>query len=453
MGWTSLDTAMALTAALASMACAVPGVFLVLRRQSMMGDALSHTVLPGIVAAFLFAHWAKTVGWSEDATGHAILVTGAVIAGLLTAFLSESVQRFGGVESSAALGVVYTSLFALGLLMIRLFADSVHLDQECVLFGSVERVVLNTIPGTKIPWAMATSGVVLAVNLLLTAICFKELRVTTFDPELATSTGISAGAVNYSLMAVTSVTLVAAFESVGSILVITMLVAPAVTAYLLTRRLHTMLIVAVCLAGAGAVLGHTAAILVPVAVFQPLGFESVRDSSTAGMTAAVCGAFFCAALFFSPRQGVISGVFRKLQMGFRIACEDILGLLYRIDESPEAAALAGMTAAPLTLLHQSSLLQRVAVWRLSRLGFVAHISGEPKLTERGRSAAAKLVRSHRLWESYMARHFPLADDHLHETAHRVEHYLDEPLLTQIEDELEQPGRDPHGRSIPSSDAE
>lgn len=450
--WTQLDTWTALTAALAAMSCAVPGTFLVLRRQSMLGDALSHTVLPGIVVSFLAAYWLGVASphAHSGSTTQLMLLGGAVVAGLLTAFLTETVQRLGRVENSAALGVVYTSLFALGLLLVRLYADNVHLDADCVLFGAVETVVLDTVGMSDVPAAAVLNGSVLIVNLLLLLLCFKELRLTTFDPDLATSLGLNSTLVNYVLMAATSVTLVAAFQSVGAILVITVLIAPPVAAFLLAERLHIMIIVALLIAGSSAFLGHAAALWTPAAVFGNLGFTTVDDSSTAGMTAIVCGLMFALAFLFSPRRGLVVQSVRQWMLGFRILCEDCLGILYRGEE-------ADSQNNDVIQLVDSSVLNtirgRLACWRLNRLGFVDSRATGWKLTEAGRQHAEHLVRSHRLWESYMARHFSLPDDHLHETAHRVEHFLDVPMVDQLEQELDQPGLDPHGRAIPGRTTE
>ena len=446
--WTEIDTWTALTAALAAMACAVPGTFLVLRRQSMLGDALSHTVLPGIVAAFLAAYWLGVVGphSASGSTMQFMLLGGAVAAGLLTAFLTEAVQRFGRVENSAALGVVYTSLFALGLLLVRLYADDVHLDADCVLFGAVETVVLDTVGDSPVPMAAVVNGSVLMVNLLLLGLCFKELRLTTFDPDLATSLGLNSTLVHYILMAVTSVTLVSAFQSVGAILVITVLIAPPVAAFLLAERLHVMIVLALAIAGSSAFLGHALALWTPGAIFGSLGFATVDDSSTAGMTAIVCGMFFGLAFLFSPRRGVVVQSVRQWLLGFRILCEDCLGILYR---NEEASTAGSSTPAFINASVLDTLRGRLACWRLSRQGFVISGGNGWCLTDSGREHAEHLVRSHRLWESYMARHFALPDDHLHEAAHLVEHFLDVPMVDQLEQELDQPGLDPHGRSIPS----
>lgn len=446
MTWSSLDTWIVLTAMAAAVSCAIPGVFLMLRRQSMLGDAMSHTALPGIVTAFLLAHWWAGASGTSGATGHFVVLVGAAVVGVLTAFLTDAVQRLGRVEAAAALGVVYTSLFAAGLLLVRLFADNVHLDADCVLFGAIETIVFETVGSTSIPQALVINLSVAAVNLLLVGACFKELRITTFDAELASNLGYRPALVHYALMAATSMSLVAAFESVGSILVLTMLIVPAVTASLLTSRLSSLLAVAVGVAAVSAVGGHVLALVAPALVFRPLGFTTVDDSSTAGMTAVSSGLLLLLAVLLSPQKGIVSAAARRIRFGLRMACEDLLGGLYRQQESERTTAPrvipAGWPAAC------EPLIRRLAVWRLARQGFVTVDAGDPVLTDPGRAAAQHLIRSHRLWESYMARHFALPDDHLDEMAHRVEHFLDEPLVSQIADELEHPEHDPHGREIP-----
>ncbi len=452
--WGPLDNWIVVTAALAAMACAVPGVFLVMRRQSMMGDALSHTALPGIVLAFLLAHYLLKFGWisSELYNGwrHAALFLGAMLIGVLSAVLTELVQKLGRVEASAALGVVFTTLFAAGLLLIRLAADQVHIDPDCVLYGTVETAVMDTLGGTGVPRAAIVNGCVLAVNLVLVALFFKELRLSAFDPALATSMGIPAHAIHYALMAVTAATLVAAFETVGSILVIAMLIAPAATAHLLTDRLGTLIAIAVAVAGLSAALGHLLAITLPPLIFGWLGFPSVVDASTAGMMAVAAGLLFVLAALFGPRHGVVSKVVQQTRLGLRIAAEDILGLLYRREETATATATAEAAESAAALAPAvGPLVARWALARLSRRGEVVRRGARYQLTESGRRKAEQLVRAHRLWESYMAKHFELPDDHLHETAEQVEHYLDPELRERLADELSTPTRDPHGRKIPT----
>ena len=182
MNWSELDTWIVITGVLICLACALPGAFLMLNRQSMLGDGISHAVLPGLAIAFLLTN-------SRDILP---MVVGAVIAGVLTAVLTQVVQRFGQVESGAALGVVFCGLFATGLILIRVASDKVDLDADCVLYGSIETAVVDV---GSVPRVALISGGLLLVNALLTVIFYKELRLAAFDPALATTLGFNADAI------------------------------------------------------------------------------------------------------------------------------------------------------------------------------------------------------------------------------------------------------------------
>ncbi|MEX0715818.1 MAG: metal ABC transporter permease [Planctomycetaceae bacterium] len=456
-GWNAADTWIVVTAALAAMACALPGNYLVLRRQSLMGDALSHSVLLGIVLAVLAANWIKMWLGLGDA-GYVALVAaaafaGAVIVGVSTAVLTEWVRNLGRVEASAALGVVFTTLFALGIVLIRAAAEGVHIDLQCVLLGEIVSVTLDTWNwnGWAIPRAAVANGAMLAVNGLLVLLFFKELRLAAFDPGLATTQGINARVVNHALMAVTAVTIVAAFRSVGSILVIAMLIVPPAAAYLLTNRLGRMIGLSLAIAAASAVLGHVSAIVVPALLLPRLGLPAVGSASTAGMMAAASGALFVLALLFGPRHGALSRGIDRLRVSLRIAADDFLGWLYRVEENAaaDAAAIAAVgTATSGTLTGMHPWVTRLATWRLRSRRLIESAGGKYRLTERGRDAARELVRAHRLWEAFMQKHIAVPDDHLHATAHRVEHFLDSDLRRELEAELDRPRHDPHGRDIP-----
>ncbi|MEO1995579.1 MAG: metal ABC transporter permease [Planctomycetaceae bacterium] len=451
--WTYLDTGMVVTAALAAMACALPGNFLLLRRQSMMGDALSHTVLLGLVGAYLVSNWVMSWGWISPESAprfqYTLLFAAAILTGISTAFVTELICRLGRVDSSAALGVVFTSFFALGLLLIRTAADHVHIDPDCVLFGHAETVVLDTWRETRIPLAAISSGGSLLMTGTLVLCFFKELRVSAFDPQMAQASGIPSHVVHYTSMAVTATTLIAAFESVGSVLVIAMLIVPPATANLLTNRLESMVIISLFVAAASAVFGHVLAITLPPIIFSRLGYPSVTDANSAGMMATTAGGLFILAMLFSPQHGILQRITDRIQIRFRIAREDILGFLYRYNESPELpqtgcpnAQLQEATRLPRWLFHLSSAsLQRTRHVRIQ--------DGAYLLTERGQSEAKGLVRSHRLWESYMAHHFTMPPERLHATAAQVEHFLNPQLRDQLESELDSPAQDPHGRTIPS----
>ncbi|MBK1825948.1 metal ABC transporter permease [Haloferula rosea] len=288
MNWTSFDTWLVVTAALCAVACALPGCFLVLRKMSMMGDAISHAVLPGIAVAFI-------ISGSRDSL---IMFLGAAIVGVLTAVFTQWISRFGHVDRGAAMGIVFTTLFALGLLLIVRAADHVDLDPGCVLYGAIEFTPLDTIEigPVSFPRAALVLTVVLLLNLAIIALLFKELRLSSFDPSLADTLGYSSQALHYLLMTMVAVTTVAAFEAVGSIIVIAMLIVPPATALLLTHRLIPMILIACVVAVLSALLGHLGALTAP----SWFGFEATTSS---GMMAFAAGVLFFLAWCFSPSEG------------------------------------------------------------------------------------------------------------------------------------------------------
>lgn len=443
--WTALDGWIVVVAALAAASCALLGCFLVLRRQSMMGDAISHAVLPGLAAAFLLTG-------SRNST---VMLAGAAVVGVLTAFLTEWIHRAARVEKSAAMGVVFTILFAIGLILIRQAADRVDLDPDCVLYGAIETTPLYTLQlgwggwALNVPQAVLTNGVVLLVNLLLVGLLFKEFTISTFDPALATSLGISAAFMHYLLMTLVAVTTVVAFESVGSILVIAMLIVPAASARLLTDRLAPTLLLAAVLAVAAAGLGHLGALLLP----GWLGFRGA-SAGTAGMIGVAAGLLFAAAMLFAPRHGVVSRAAQRALLALRIVRDDLLGSLYRTAETghPLAAAAAPTSGVLGTRVGGSPVLRWLALRGLRRRGLVQRdAAGVYGLTPAGATAAAALVRAHRLWETYLGEHLAVPPDHLHRPAEHLEHVTDRQTRERLAASLGGRGRDPHGAPIPPAD--
>jgi manganese/zinc/iron transport system permease protein len=281
-----------LTASLVSASCALLGCFLILRKMAMVGDAISHAVLPGIVIAFLLS------GSRDSMT----MLIGAGLIGLLTTFLIEFFHKKAKLQTDASIGVTFTWLFAIGVVLISLFAGKVDLDQDCVLYGEIAYVPLDVIitqGGTVLgPKAIYVSGIILLLILLFLAIGYKELFLTTFDPAFASAIGISTTLWHYALMGAVSVTTVASFESVGAILVVALLIAPAATAYLLTDNLKMMMTLA-CLAGIlSSVGGYYLAVWL--------------DGSIAGAIATVTGLLFALAMVLSPTHGLF---LRKVRAG------------------------------------------------------------------------------------------------------------------------------------------
>jgi len=217
------------TTCLVSLCCVIPGTFIVLRRMAMFGDAISHAVLPGLVAAYLI---------SGTKAGPALLI-GAAATGLLVTLGIEFLQKRVKVQHDAAIGLVYTFLFAVGVIMVSQFAGMADLDQDCVLFGEVAFVPFDLVRG--IPRQFLISGALLLLLTLTLFIAYRGLYLSTFDPGFAAVLGIQVMAWHYLLMGMVSLSTVVAFESVGAVLVIAFLVGPAATAALFAKSLPGML--------------------------------------------------------------------------------------------------------------------------------------------------------------------------------------------------------------------
>jgi manganese/zinc/iron transport system permease protein len=423
-----IDGSIVAAAVLCAMACALLGNFLVLRKMSMMGDAISHAVLPGLAAAFLVTGSRESVP----------MFMGAAIVGVLTAVLTQWVAKFGKVEESASMGVVFTALFAIGLIMIVRAADKVDLDPGCVLYGATETIAADALSG--VPSAVWELLIVFAIDLFFVVIFFKELRISSFDPALATTLGINATLMHYLLMTLVALTTVAAFEVVGSVLVVAMLIVPAATAHLLTDRLGSMIIVSLVVAIASAVGGHLFATTIPSALGWP-------DTNTAGMMAVVAGLLFTIAMLASPRHGVISKMFHRTAVTLRVAREDLLGLFYRHEESHGTETPAPAAQVMSQAVVGGPVLGRFALRTLVRRGEIERLDGGYRLTSRGRDEARQLVRSHRLWEGYLHTHTTLAVDHLHAPAERLEHVTSPTMREELAAEEERQ-IDPQGKAIP-----
>lgn len=278
-----------LTGALVASTCGIVGCFLVLRKMAMIGDAISHSVLPGIVIAFLITS-------SRDSL---FMLLGAAALGLITVFLIQLFHQ-SGVQSDASIGVVFTALFAVGIVLISLYTRTIDLDLDCVLYGEIAYVPWNTLEiagvdiGPKAVWGV---GLALLLTIILITGFYKQFKLCSFDPAMAAAVGIPVVLFHYLLMGLVSVSTVASFESVGAILVVGMLVVPPATAYLLTDKLGHMILYSVLIGCVSSVIGYYVA--------------HILDASIAGSMISVAGVIFVAALLFSPVHGV---VFRKFKL-------------------------------------------------------------------------------------------------------------------------------------------
>jgi manganese/zinc/iron transport system permease protein len=286
-----------LTGALAAAACALPGTFLLLRGMSLLGDAISHAVLPGIVVAFLLTGSMST--WP--------VVLGAGLTGLLAVVLIEALIRTRRVKEDASIAVVFPALFALGVLLIASFAGQVDLDQDCVLHGEIAYAPLDVVAvgGLEVARPALVLGVVAALNLLLVLLLYKELQISSFDGAFASAVGLSPAVVHYLLMGSVSLTTVASFESIGAILVIAFLIVPPAAARLLTDRLGLLLVLSVAIGVASSTAGYLVA--------------RELDASIAGTMAACMGVAFLLAWIVSPRRGLVARLLVRRRQRDRVA--------------------------------------------------------------------------------------------------------------------------------------
>jgi len=397
--------------------CAILGCFLILRGKALLGDAISHALLAGLAGAFLLS----------GSRGVVFMLTGAIVAGLLTVVLIEAVHRHSRVKEDAAMAVVFSALFALGVVLITRFTSGVDLDAQCVLYGEIEGSWLR--PETV--WTMVIVTCLVIIGVVLT---FKELEITSFDPVTATTIGIPAGLVHYGLMSAVSVTVVAGMEAVGAILVVTMLIAPGATAYLLTDNLKRMLLLASVCGAISAVCGYHLALW--------------WDCSTAGAMSVVAVSLFVTALLASPTQGVVLRALRRAQLAANIARENMLSAVYTLQTPGTDRHSVPIRAITEKLRLLPATIDRTCR-RLQRQGWLDRTDDKVvSLTHKGDDLARRIVRAHRLWEAYLVNQMGVAEDHAHPDAERIEHLLGERLLDQLDDLLGHPSLDPHGRIIP-----
>lgn len=274
-----------LLASLTAVTCALPGVFLVLRRVALMSDAISHAILLGIVLAFIL-----TKNLSSP-----LLIVGATLIGVLTVTLTEMIIKTQKLKADAAIGLVFPLLFSIGVILINKSVGDVHLDADCVLFGEIafspfKRFVFNGIDlGPQATWIMLCA---LALNTLFITLFYKELKIATFDTGLAAALGFMPAIIHYALMSIVSITAVAAFESVGSILVVALMITPPAAAYLLTERLSRMIMISALIGMLSAISGY--------------GLAYILDASIAGSMATMSGVIFFLVLIFAPERGLLA---------------------------------------------------------------------------------------------------------------------------------------------------
>ena len=343
-------------------ACALLSPFLVLRKFSMVSDAISHSVLLGIVLAFFIV---KDVG-------SPLLIVGAALFGVITVFAVEFLSGTGLVKNDDAVGIVFPMFFALAVVLITKFARNVHLDTDIVLMGEVIIAPLNRAEflGMDLPKAFVQMGILFIVNLLFIIIFFKELKITTFDKGFAKLAGFSSVALFYALMTLSSLTAVTAFDAVGAILVVSFLITPGAAAYLISKDLKVMIAISVGYAVINSVLGYVLSLLMNV--------------SMSGMTAAVAGVTFLITFLFN-REGLITAIFIRLKRKSELKPELFLTHIGNHSGKKEELEELGLGSIRDHLKWKQTEVDKIA-GRLIRRGLIRIDIGKNiyDLTEKGR---------------------------------------------------------------------
>ena len=368
---TSHQLEIQLIAAVVAAACALPGVFLVLRRLALMSDAISHAILLGIVLAFFVT----------ENLASPLLIAGATLTGVLTVALVELTHRTRLVRQDAAIGLVFPALFSVGVILVSRYAGDVHLDVDAVLLGELafapfQRLV---VAGRDVgPRSLHVMLVILLLNALFLAAFYKELKLTTFDAPLAAALGFSPALVHYAFMSLVSVTAVGAFDAVGSILVVALMIAPPAAAYLLTERLSRMVALSVAIGVLAALAGYWVAHLL--------------DASIAGAMASMAGALFALVVLLAPERGVAAAARRRRRQRWEFAQTMLVIHLLNHEGEPAAAEENRVEHLHHHLRWEPRFAARV-VNRAERRELVeARGTGELALTPRGRALARETVR-------------------------------------------------------------
>jgi ABC-type Mn2+/Zn2+ transport system permease subunit/Mn-dependent DtxR family transcriptional regulator len=391
--------------------CGILGVFIVLRNMSLIGDALSHAVLPGVVLGFVVA------GYSVFG-----FFSGAVFAGIVTAVLITWLQRNVPIKNDAAMGIVFTAMFSIGVMWISRISrqDGVHLDLKDFLFGNALGVSNED---------LYLTGAITVFVILSVVIFYRYLFATTFQVVIAETLGIPVKMVYYFLMLLLSLSIVASLKAVGVILVVSMLIAPAATALLLSDRLQKVVVISAFIGLLSAIIGLVLAI---------------KLETTPGPAMAVTAStFFLLAVFFSPKKGLLFKYLYQYRIRKKVEREDTLKQALKLHEQ-------GTLSLPnlVERLGFSSLKVKAYLSKLRQQGLLEWNGNTISMNKSGIQAANKLVRAHRLWETYLVNQAGMSEEQIHEDAERLEHILTDDVLDEVDHELGYPKTDPHGSPIP-----
>lgn len=408
-------------ALLLGLSCGLLGSFIVVRRMALMGDTLSHAVLPGVALGFM---------WSMSKDPVAMLV-GATAAGLFGSVVVSWIRRTTRIKQDAALGIVLATFYALGVCMIRMIQN-----QGAGTSGGLDGIFFGDAAALRVQ-DVALMAVLSLATLLLISALYRPFLAISFDPGFARSAGLPVVLLDHTMMMFLAFAIVVALQAVGVVLVSALLITPAATAYLVTDRLHRMLWIAGLVGMFSAALG----------VF--CSFLGGKLPSGPFMVLAASGVFALAYLF-APKYGTLTRWWRRKNHSRQIRNENTLKAIYRVLEDRGFEG-EGVSLQELAELRRETLeTARDQVRALVQAGWAT--TGEDGhvayLTPEGQRRGWAIVRNHRLWELYLTNLADYEPDHVHDDAEKIEHILGEDAVRELEKLLDYPELDPHGKQIP-----
>ncbi|MCG8541368.1 MAG: metal ABC transporter permease [Clostridia bacterium] len=352
-------------AILVAITCSLPGTFLVLRQMSMMADAISHTILLGIILGFFIVH----------DVNHPLLIIGAALIGVVTVFITELLNKIDLIKEDASIGLTFPFLFSIAIVLISYYARNAHIGVHAVLLGEIvfapfNRLMINGIDFG--PKALYIMGTILIINLVYIIVFYKELKIVTFDKGLAAVLGISPVIIHYSFMSIVSITCVGAFDTVGSILVIALIIGPPATAYLLTNNLKVMIGLSALFGSISATVGYAIALWL--------------DSSIAGCIAAVIGFVFIVTFILAPKKGLLSTQLQRHSKKLEFSRLALLIHIINHGDSKEEKEECSLNSIHNHLHWNKSFLERI-IDSAKRDNYIFVDKDILKITEKGKSYA------------------------------------------------------------------
>ncbi|HIG84916.1 MAG TPA: ABC transporter [Verrucomicrobia bacterium] len=402
--------------------CGLLGSFIVVRKMALFGDAISHAVLPGVALGFL---------WSMSKDPVAILI-GATLAGLAGSLLVGAIRRTTRIKQDAALGIVLASFFAIGLCLIRIIQNNEGASKitglKSYLFGDV--AVLDR-------YDVITMGVVVILTVILFGLLYRPFLAISFDRQFAVSIGFPVRILEALFQMFLAFAIVISLQAVGVVLVSAMLITPAATAYLLVDRMHRMLWIAMGVGMLSAVIGVFLSFLgsnLPTGPFMVLSASSI----------------FTMAYLFSPKYGRFTKWLRHRARVKKVREENSLKSIYKVLESKGLESSGNRVLMKDLSSHRKMSIAGLVkeIKNMQRSGLVKLEGDNVSLTDDGFDKARSVVRNHRLWELYLTNEANYALDHVHDDAEKVEHFLSEEEVSELESYLDYPQEDPHGKPIP-----